>query len=129
MQIDLIVSMNKLITIWVALILVPPIVLFSCIAFPCFVFIIIYDQYFDGHITEELSLCWRYREFFKFLLTERAPKISSKEIHPFKLRSPFSVSKHYKSPENFIKIIEKPSLEVCDNIIGTNINIILVHYR
>ena len=55
---------------------------------------------------ESFSSAW------DFIVRDREPKISSKKVHPFKLRSPFSVSKHYKSPDNLDKIIEKPSPEV-----------------
>ena len=56
-----------------------------------------------------------YFSFFEYLFKEGEPQISTTIVRPFKLRSPLSVSKHYKSPENLVKIMEKPSPEVSTN--------------
>ena len=49
---------------------------------------------------------WKLRE------SNTEPNISFEKVDPFKLRSPFSVSKHYKSPDDLDKIIEKRSPKV-----------------
>ena len=50
--------------------------------------------------------------FFEYLYKEGEAQISTTIVHPFKLRSPSSASKSYKSLENLAKIIDKPPPEV-----------------
>ena len=121
---ELIVSMNDLIFIWVALLLytlLPLIIIlvflfvcfFACFICPCCICYIAYGVY-NGRDDEDIMnkfITW-YFSFFEYLFKEGEPQISTTTVHPFKLRSPLSASKHYKSPENLAKIIKKSPPEV-----------------
>ena len=117
--------MNKLVSISAAVIAFPMILLLLCICCPCICFSCIYD-FRRGRenpsclkILDSFSSAWSF-----IILRDREPNISSKKVHPFKLRSPFSVSKHYKSPDNLDKIIEKSSPEVRMHLNNTQLCII-----
>ena len=53
-----------------------------------------------------------YISLMEYLFQGSEPKISTTTVRPFKLRSPWSASKSYKSPKSLANIIEKPSPEV-----------------
>ena len=124
LQIDLIVSMHQLIFIWCMILLytlLPVIIIvvllifcfLICFVCPCLIcycaYAIYHEQFEDDKID---NLMDRYFLFFEYLFQESEPKLSTSTVHPFKLRSPLSASKRYKSPKNLAKIIEKPSPEV-----------------
>ena len=116
--------MNDLIIIWALLLiytLLPLSIIlvflflcfFVCFICPCCICYIVYGVYNerdDEFITRKL-MRW-YLSFFEYLYKEGEPQISTTIVHPFKLRSPLSASKSYKSPENLAKIIDKPPPEV-----------------
>ena len=118
--------MNKLVSIWAAVIAFPVVLLLLCICCPCICYTgTIYDarrEHRNGTYNNPtcLKLVESFSSAWDFVVREREPNIASKKVHPFKLRSPFSVSKHYKSPDSLDKIIEKPSPEV--SIIHLSIN-------
>ena len=118
--------MNQLISIWAALVVLPIIFPLLCICCPC-VSIAIYDarrEHRNGNINcalvpikfIKILVLKLFSSSWGFIIRDREPKVSSKKVHPFKLRSPFSVSKHYKSPDNLEQIIEKPSPQVSKTI-------------
>ena len=118
--------MNAFFFIWATLILyvLLPVILIvtillscfcACFICPCLFCYIFNNSYHDRDVDMArpfANVAGWYFSFFEFLFEEREPKISTTIVHPFKPRSPFSASKRYKSPENLVKIIEKPSSEV-----------------
>ena len=121
-QMDLIVSMNQLTIIWVTLLLYAllPVLMIvgvlltcvcTCLLCPCCIGYIVYEVLNGGDCNIFDAMAGWYFSFFEYLFEEGEPQISTKTVHPFKLRSPLSTSK-YKSPESLAKIIEKTSPEV-----------------
>jgi hypothetical protein len=113
------VSMNQLFLIWftillyvllpvliiVAFLISPFLAIFVC---PCLICYWIFNR--DDNIFHYFMEL--YFSFLEYLFQESEPKLSTITVHPFKLRSPLSTSKRYKSPENLAKILQKPSPEV-----------------
>ena len=122
--------MNKLVSIWAAVIAFPVVLLLLCICCPCICYSIYDARRERRNGTYNNPTCLKIVESFSsawdFVVRDREPNIASKKVHPFKLRSPFSVSKHDKSPDSLDKIIEKSSPEVSihlnNNIITLNFN-------
>ena len=130
LQIDLIVSMNRLTHIWYTILfyaLLPVVIIVVCFICPCLICYCVYAVYRDKDDEDVVdNLVGWYFSFNEYILQESEPKISTTTVYPFKLRSPLSASKRYKSPTNLAKIIEKPSPEV-SNIIYTSYIILLLY--
>ena len=112
--------MHQLSFIWFTILLyvLLPVLMIVGSLISCFIicpFLICYCVYTIFHKRNESIMDnvieW-YISFMEYLFQGSEPKISTTTVHPFKLRSPLSASKHYKSPKNLAKIIEKPSPEV-----------------
>ena len=120
LQIDLIVNMELLSFIWFTILLyvLLPALIIAGWLISCFIicpFLICYYIYAIFHKRNESimdNMIEWYISFMEYLFQWSEPKISTTTVHPFKLRSPLSASKRYKSPKNLAKIIEKPSPEV-----------------
>ena len=104
--------MSQVKIIWALLIVAPGAFLLGCICCPCISFTVV-NAIIKDNFDEFLNKIWDWQApFWFFVIKDREPKICTKKIHPFKIRSPFSASKSYKSPENLNKIIEKSPSEV-----------------
>ena len=79
-----------------------------CFVLPCYICF----EFFTCRVIREWVTDERVKRFFTFSFLDSEPQMSTTTVHPFKMRSPLSSSKRYKSPENLAKIIGKPAPEV-----------------
>lgn len=120
MQIDLIVNLHQLSFIWFTIllyVLLPVLTvvgsLISCfIIYPFLICYCIYGIFHKRNESIKDKMIEWYISVMEYLFQGSEPKISTTTVRPFKLRSPWSANKSYKSPKILAKIIEKSSPEV-----------------
>jgi hypothetical protein len=111
------VSLNQLIFVWIGLLLSVLIIMglllvCFCICFvcPCVICCCAYAIYHERDVNDLMD---RYfHSVSEYVIQESEPQMTNTIVHPFKLRSPFSASKGYKSPKHLAKIIKKRLPEV-----------------